>query len=61
MNIRIEVYCAMCGKEIAFKPQEDTSFKSALCDVLKPAIDRGWVIQQNGRHADIYCSNQCAA
>lgn len=61
MAIKIEIYCAMCGKETDFEAPASVTFKSKLAEILKPAVKRGWVLQQNGQHADIYCSARCAS
>lgn len=60
--MKIEIYCSMCGAEKVFSAQKPgTYFNTPVIDLLKPAIKKGWVVQQNGDNLDIYCSKRCAA
>jgi cytochrome c1 len=52
----MEVYCSMCGKEKAI-PLNTVNKDTTVENIIQPA---GWIVQQNGPHLDVYCSQKCA-
>ena len=55
--MELEFHCAMCGKEKSV----ETRPVNGLIDARKAIESVDWIVQQNGKHFDIYCSKECAA
>lgn len=60
--MKLEIFCAMCGKEREIKiPLTLLSCSRSLHGIVET---NGWIVQINGGaidgHFDIYCSKKCA-
>ncbi len=56
--MKLEWYCAMCGKEkeLIFKMDRIDPGKT----LLRIIEDQGWIVQMNYPNMDVYCSKKCA-
>lgn len=56
--MKLQVYCAMCGKE-----KEHTIARDNIDPgmTIRSLLERhGWIVQMNYPNLDIYCSRRCA-
>lgn len=57
--MKLEVYCAMCGKENNI--EIDTQKINTDTTIERVIKNAKWVVQINGNNFDIYCSKSCAS
>jgi hypothetical protein len=57
MTGTMEISCSMCGKEKSI-PLNTVNATTTVERIVGPS---GWIVQQNGRNLDIYCSRKCAS
>lgn len=56
--MKLEIYCAMCGKETVIEiNKRGLDPKITLRKLIQ---DINWIVEINGAHFDIYCSKKCA-
>lgn len=56
--LKIEISCAMCGKEKAI--EVETEELDPGLSLRRLIEDSEWIVQINGVNFDIYCSKRCA-
>lgn len=56
--MKLEIDCAMCGRETVIEINE--SGLDPKITLRKLIEDINWIVEINGAHFDIYCSKKCA-
>lgn len=58
--ITLELSCSQCGTELRDQLVVDNLDK-LTCEELRDHLEmNGWIMEENGKHLDIYCSKKCA-